>query len=84
VYHALTMAEVEMLFDWIQAEGAWTQRLHVYLAAWMPSLGWLREDPRYFALMLARGHVGVWEVVGYPLDCRPVDDPAGRRLECGD
>lgn len=84
VQHMLAMADVETLFDRIQADGTWLEHLSMNLAAWLPSLGWLREDPRYFALMLARGHVGVWEVVGYPLDCRPVDDPAGRRLECGD
>jgi hypothetical protein len=50
--------------------------------AWLPSLGWLREDPRFYALMQKTGAAGFWEAQGYPRGCRPVDEPAGRRLDC--
>jgi TolB-like protein/Flp pilus assembly protein TadD len=57
-------------------------RLIVSYSAWLPSLGWLREDPRFYAQMQERGAIGYWEAEGYPRGCRPVDDPAGRRLAC--
>jgi TolB-like protein len=57
-------------------------RLIVSYSAWLPSLGWLREDPRFYAHMQERGAVGFWETQGFPRGCRPVDDPAGRRLDC--
>jgi TolB-like protein len=52
------------------------------MSAWLPSLGWLREDPRFYELMQERGAVGFWEANGFPRGCRAVDDPAGRRLDC--
>jgi TolB-like protein/tetratricopeptide (TPR) repeat protein len=57
-------------------------KLIVSYGAWLPSLGWLREDPRFYEQMRARGAVGFWEAQGFPRGCRPVDDPAGRRLDC--
>jgi TolB-like protein len=57
-------------------------KLIVAYSAWLPSLGWLREDPRFYEQMRLRGAVGFWEAQGFPLGCRPVDDPAGRRLDC--
>jgi TolB-like protein len=57
-------------------------RLIVSYSAWLPSLGWLREDPRFYAHMQERGAVGFWETQGFPRGCRPVDAPAGRRLDC--
>lgn len=51
-------------------------------AAWMPGLVELREDPELFALMADFGLVDYWQAHGFPLGCRPVDDPAGRRLDC--
>jgi TolB-like protein len=57
-------------------------KLIVSYSAWLPSLGWLREDPRFYEQMRVRGAVGFWEAQGFPRGCRPVDDPAGRRLDC--
>ncbi|MFU8878509.1 MAG: hypothetical protein ACNA7E_10235, partial [Wenzhouxiangellaceae bacterium] len=54
----------------------------ILMSAWLPTMQWLREDPRYFQLMERRGRVEYWDSSGYPRGCRPVDDPAGRRLEC--
>jgi TolB-like protein/tetratricopeptide (TPR) repeat protein len=76
--------DANALFGALQTELTWIEGLWVSLAAWLPSTTWLREDPRFYALMEQRGHVGLWEISGYPLDCRPVDDPAGRRLECNE
>lgn len=52
-------------------------------SSWLPSLAWVREDPRFYALMHDRGIVGFWQRQGFPSGCRPVDDPPGRRLDCG-
>jgi TolB-like protein len=57
-------------------------KLIVSYSAWLPSLAWLREDPRFYEQMRVRGAVGFWEAQGFPRGCRPVDDPAGRRLDC--
>src|SRR5690606_29059036 len=54
----------------------------ILMSAWLPAMQWLREDPRYFQLMERRGRVEYWDSYGYPRGCRPVDDPAGRRLAC--
>lgn len=54
----------------------------ILLGAWLPAMQWLREDPRYFQLMVARGRVDYWEIYGYPRGCRPVDDATGRHLDC--
>jgi len=51
-------------------------------SSWLPALDWVREDPRFFALMRERGIVGFWDMHGFPPGCQPVDDPAGRRLDC--
>ena len=59
-----------------------SRRMRVAASAWLPSMGWLREDPGFFAMMQADGVVGFWEQRGYPTGCHPVDDPAGRRLDC--
>ena len=53
-------------------------------AAWLPSLGWLREDPRFYEFMRESGAEAYWEAEGYPGGCRPVDDPEGRRLDCSE
>ena len=52
-------------------------------SVWLPSLVWVREDPRFYGLMQQRGIVAFWEMQGFPPGCRAVDDPAGRRLDCG-
>jgi TolB-like protein len=51
-------------------------------SSWLPSTRWVREDPRFYALMLDRGIVGFWESYRYPPECRPVNEPGGMRLEC--
>jgi hypothetical protein len=56
----------------------------ILMSAWLPAMQWLREDPRYFQLMERRGRVEYWDSYGYPRGCRPVDDPAGRRLSCSE
>jgi len=50
--------------------------------SWLPSLRWVREDPRFYALMQDRGIVGFWETNGFPPGCSPVDDSSGGRLDC--
>lgn len=55
----------------------------ILMSAWLPAMQWLREDPRYLQLMDRRGRVEYWDSYGYPRGCLPVDDPAGRRLDCG-
>jgi len=57
---------------------------YMRFAAWLPSLGWLREDPRFYQFMDDTGAVAYWDAEGYPGGCRPVDDPAGRRLDCSE
>jgi len=57
-------------------------QLMLTIGAWLPSLGWLREDPAFFAFMDRIGAVGFWELEGFPPGCRAVDEPAGRRLDC--
>jgi len=57
---------------------------YMRFAAWLPSLGWLREDPRFYRFMDDNGAVAYWDAEGYPGGCRPVDDPAGRRLDCSE
>ena len=50
--------------------------------SWLPSLRWVREDPRFYALMQDRGIVGFWEINGFPPGCSPVNDSSGGRLDC--
>ncbi|MFU8895263.1 MAG: tetratricopeptide repeat protein [Gammaproteobacteria bacterium] len=57
-------------------------QLMLTIGAWLPSLGWLREDPAFYAYMERIGSVGFWELDGFPPGCQPVDDAAGRRLDC--
>jgi TolB-like protein len=81
VVASLYMNDTERLFDAVRrttSSGANFMRF----AAWLPSLGWLREDPRFYAFMRDRGVVAYWDAEGYPPGCRPVDDPAGPRLDC--
>jgi TolB-like protein len=80
----IAKGDADALFRMLDTELTWLDALWVSAAAWLPSTTWLREDPRFYALMEQRGHVGLWEISGYPLDCRPVNDPAGRRLECNE
>lgn len=51
-------------------------------SAWLRAMRWLREDPRYFAMMQRRGRVEYWDSTGYPRGCNPVDGPDGRHLSC--
>ncbi|HSM11084.1 MAG TPA: hypothetical protein VK827_05910 [Lysobacter sp.] len=79
LYAALMFQDAERAFRVVGGPGT---RLIMSLAAWLPSLGWLREDPRFYARMQESGAAGFWEDQGFPRGCRPVDDPAGRRLDC--
>jgi TolB-like protein len=54
------------------------------MSAWLPSLGWLREAPDFYAFMDRIGAVGFWELEGFPRGCQPVEDSAGRRLDCSE
>ncbi len=76
---ALMFGDAERAFS---ADGPPGTRLIMTLCAWLPSMGWLREHPRFFERMERLGRVGYWDRHGYPLGCKPVDGPAGRRLNC--
>ena len=53
---------------------------------WLPSLRWVHEDPRFYALMDYRGIVALWQQQGFPPGCRPVEgadhEPSGNHLDC--
>ena len=66
----------------ISAADSRVAELALTISAWLPSLGWLREDPAFYAFMDRIGAVGFWELEGFPPGCQPVDDAAGRRLGC--
>ena len=51
-------------------------------SAWLPSMAWLREDPRFYEIARKHAVAAYWEAEGYPPGCRAIDDPAGRRLDC--
>jgi TolB-like protein len=76
---ALMFRDADRAFRAVGPRGT---RLIMSLSAWLPSLGWLREDPRFYEWMQEEGAVGFWEANGFPPGCRPVDDSAGRRLDC--
>jgi TolB-like protein len=76
-------ADADAIFDRVSlGTRAWFNFQYLVTVSWLPSMQWLREDPRYFSLMEMHGHVGTWERLGYPRGCRPVDSEAGRRLDC--
>jgi len=68
----------------ISAADSRVAELALTISAWLPSLGWLREAPAFYAFMDRIGAVGFWELEGFPPGCRPIDDPAGRRLDCSE
>jgi TolB-like protein len=76
---ALMFGDADRAF---RADGPPGTRLILTACAWLPSMGWLREHPRFYQRMEARGVVRFWDEQGYPGGCRPVEDPAGRRLDC--
>lgn len=77
---ALMFRDRDMLFS---RDGPRAAYEFMTSSAWLPSLTWVREDPQFYRLMQQRGIVGFWEMHGFPPGCRTVDDPAGRRLDCG-
>ena len=81
VIASLVLRDTDRLFDAARQTDRSGQG-YMMFAAWLPSLGWLREDPRFYEFMRDSGVVAFWEAEGYPGGCRPVDDPAGRRLDC--
>ena len=78
-WSALLLRDSDRAFADIERHGA---QMRTIVSAWLPPMGWLREDPRFFALMQEEGIVGFWEQQGFPDGCRPVTDPGGRRLDC--
>ena len=80
---SLYLRDAESLFDAVRHTSRSGENM-MRFAAWLPSLGWLREDPRFYAFMRDSGAVAYWEANGFPRGCRPVDDPAGRRLDCSE
>jgi tetratricopeptide (TPR) repeat protein len=83
VFLSLLVSDTERLFHAVGRTHLAGQR-YMRLAAWLPSLGWLREDPRFYEFMRQSGAVEYWEAEGFPPGCRPVDDPAGGRLDCSE
>ncbi|NGX15840.1 tetratricopeptide repeat protein [Wenzhouxiangella sp. XN24] len=80
---SLVFRDTDRLFEAVGSADRSGQN-YMRFAAWLPSLGWLREDPRFYEFMADSGAVAYWEAEGYPGGCRPVDDPAGRRLDCSE
>lgn len=80
---SLALRDTDRLFDAARGTDRSGQN-YMRFAAWLPSLGWLREDPRFYAFMRDSGAEAYWEAEGYPGGCRPVDDPEGRRLDCSE
>ena len=80
---SLVLRDTDRLFDAARGTDRSGQN-YMRFAAWLPSLGWLREDPRFYAFMRDSGAEAYWEAEGYPGGCRPVDDPEGRRLDCSE
>jgi hypothetical protein len=80
---SLYLRDADNLFDAVRRTHRSGENF-MRFAAWLPSLGWLREDPRFYEFMRDSGAVAYWEAEGFPRGCRPVDDPAGRRLDCSE
>jgi len=54
----------------------------VRLGAWLPGMGWLREDPRFMDLQW-NGVVDYWRQHGFPPGCGAIDSADGPQLDCG-
>ena len=80
MYAALMFGDADHIFAFDDARGA---GLIMTSSAWLPSMKWLREDPRFYQSMRRTGAAAYWEAEGYPPGCDLVEDPAGRRLDCG-
>jgi TolB-like protein len=80
---SLLLRDTDRLFEAVERTDRSGENF-VRLGAWLPSLGWLREDPRFYAFMRDSGAEAYWEAEGYPGGCRPVDDQGGRRLDCSE
>jgi tetratricopeptide (TPR) repeat protein len=80
---SLVLRDTDRLFDAARRTDRSGQN-YMRFAAWLPSLGWLREDPRFYEFMRDSGAEAYWEAAGYPGGCRPVDEPEGRRLDCSE
>jgi TolB-like protein len=80
---AVAFADPDAVFEVLGSTPEWLDTLWVFLSAWLPSMEWLRHDPRFFAFAEQLGYVGLWDMLGYPLDCRPVEEAGVRRLACG-
>lgn len=83
LFTALAFADAEVVFPLVDAIHDEPGVLISFaLAAWLPSLDWLREDPRFFALMRGAGIVDYWQQRGPPPDCRIAGAAVAAHLEC--
>jgi TolB-like protein len=80
---SLLLRDTDRLFKAVRLTDRSGQN-YMRFSAWLPSLGWLREDPRFYEFMRDGGAEAYWEAEGYPGGCRPVDDQGGRRLDCSE
>jgi serine/threonine protein kinase/tetratricopeptide (TPR) repeat protein len=78
---SLLFGDADRMFDAVMHTHESGQN-YMRFSAWLPSLGWLREDPRFFEFMQTKGIVGYWETHGFPPGCYPVNASDGRRLDC--
>lgn len=83
VLMSLLMQDADRLFEAVRRTN-YSGANYARLAAWLPSLGWLREHPGFYEFMRESGAVDLWEAQGYPAGCRPVDDAEGQRLDCSE
>jgi TolB-like protein len=83
VVMSLLVQDADRLFEAVRRTN-YSGANYARLAAWLPSLGWLREHPGFYEFMLESGAVDLWEAQGYPGGCRPVGEAAGRRLDCSE
>ena len=77
MYAAFAFRDADRVFELIAASEPGVS-LTVSLAAWLPSLRWLREEPRFFTFNVEEGVVEYWDANGYPFNCRRDAD----RLAC--
>jgi TolB-like protein len=80
IHASLMFGKGDLAFELVEQRKAHAYFITMY--AWLPSMQWLREDPRYFRLMQQKGYVEYWVAHGYPRGCHPVEGSNGRHLSC--
>jgi len=66
-------------FDFLESdEGSYVMTM----VAWLPSAGWVREHPRFFAYMDFISVADYWAQEGYPDGCVRAEGPDGPHLSC--